>query len=256
MQPSTFSDAQIQTLVDQINTCGFAVLPAWASDGELGQLQDFVASAVTAAGNQYVALTGADAVAGSALHQWGQSAAFLDLCKRVAAKGAGMDSQESSVHQVLRCLIGERGQRESLIFHYDSYVLTAIMPVCMPEGEKSGDLLMLPSHRPVRRSYARNLLDKMLVDNQWSQRRLANRHAKHPEAFTRVHMTAGNMYLFWGYRSLHTNLPADPDAIRATAVFHYQNVHASSSLAAFIRQSLERLRPRRHHQPEPLTEQL
>jgi len=255
MQYQTFSDAQIETLVNAINTDGFAVLPGWATDAELSELQAMVTETVSTAGNQYVALSGSEAVAGSLLHEWGKSPSFLDLCQRVAAKGTGQLSAESGLHQVLRCLIGEQGQRESLIFHYDSFVLTTIMPVYMPEKIGTGDLIMIPNHRRIRKNYASNLIDKLLIDNRWSQRRLAKRHAKHADAFTQIRMRPGDMYLFWGYRSLHTNLPADPNSIRATAVFHYQNVHGYSSIANRIRQSLAQLKPRRAaHTGEPQTQ--
>ena len=250
MQYQKFSETQIETLVDAINTDGYAVLRGWASEVELAELQTMVSQAVSAAGNQYVALAGSQAVAGSLLHEWGSSPDFLDLCQRVVAKETGQRSSEPDLHQVLRCLIGERGQRESLIFHYDSFVLTAIMPVCMPENSDPGDLIMLPNHRPIRKNYALNLLDKLLIDNRWSQRRLARRHARHAEQFVRIRMRPGDMYLFWGYRSLHTNLPADPTVIRSTAVFHYQNVHGRSSLASRIRRSLAELKPKQASQLE------
>lgn len=245
MQYEIFSDAQIDALTDEINTNGFAVLRGWASDAELLELQALVIETVNAAGHQYVALTGSQAVAGSLLHEWGRSPDFLDLCQRIVTKGTGQRPTESSLHQVLRCLVGEQGHRESLIFHYDSFVLTTIMPVCMPDKSDPGDLLMLPNHRPIRQNYFLNLMDKLLIDNRWTQRRLAKRHASQPNAFIQVRMRPGDMYLFWGYRSLHTNLPADPSAIRATAVFHYQNVHGRSSLASRIRQSLVQLKPER-----------
>ena len=250
MQYQKFSETQIETLVDAINTDGYAVLRGWASDVELAELQAMVSQAVTAAGNQYVALTGSQAVAGSLLHEWGSSPDFLDLCQRVVTKGTGQQPREPDLHQVLRCLIGERGQRESLIFHYDSFVLTAIIPVCMPDQSDPGDLIMLPNHRPIRQNYALNLLDKLLIDNRWSQRRLARRHAKDAKAFVRIRMRPGDMYLFWGYRSLHTNLPADPTVIRSTAVFHYQNVHGRSSLASRIRRSLAEFKPKQAGQVE------
>ena len=41
----------------------------------------------------------------------------------------------------------------------------------------------------------------------------------------RIKMVPGNLYLFWGYRSVHTNEPCDPASIRATALFHYANPH-------------------------------
>ncbi|MEQ7920462.1 hypothetical protein ABQX22_14805 [Xanthomonas sp. WHRI 1810A] len=243
MPYTTFSDAQITRLIQTINQQGYAVLPDWASSEQLEQLKTLVVSAVAAAGNDYVALTGSEAVAGTPLQDWGTSRAFIDLCRRIVVGATGQEARDPGLQQTLRCLTGDGGRRESLIFHYDSFVLTTIMPVCMPDDGESGDLLMLPSRRPLRRHYALNLLDKLLVDNRWMQRRLAKRYATQAETFTRIRMLPGNLYLFWGYRSLHTNLPVAQDALRATAVFHYHNVHGSSSLANRIRSAVNRLKP-------------
>jgi len=246
MQYTTFSDEQIKALAQSIDQQGYAVLPAWASPAELEEVQGLVKRSVEAAGNSYVALTGHQAVAGTLLQEWGRSPVLLDLCKRIVAQATGRAANdgEEGIHQVLRCLVGDTGRRESMIFHYDSFVLTTIMPVCLPDGAK-GDLLMLPSKRPLRGSYAMNLIDKLKVDNRWSQRHLIKAWEQGSSRFTQVAMEPGNMYLFWGYRSLHTNLPADPNGIRATAVFHYDNLHGASSLAGRIRSSLAYVRPRR-----------
>ena len=238
MPYSTFSDAQVQSLIKAIDNDGYAVLPNWASTSQLKELQTLVTQTVAAAGNDYVALAGHQAVAGTPLHDWGGSRDFIDLCRRIVASATGEHSSDTRMTQTLRCLTGNGGRRESLIFHYDSFVLTTIMPVCMPENGERGDLLMLPNRRPLRRNYVRNLMDKVLVDNRWVQRLLKNRFARDDQAFTRIAMQPGHLYLFWGYRSLHTNLPVAEDALRATAVFHYHNVHGSSSLASRLRKAL------------------
>ncbi|WP_296254391.1 MULTISPECIES: hypothetical protein [unclassified Pseudomonas] len=238
MPYSTFSDAQVNSLIKAIDSDGYAVLPDWASPAQLKELQALVANAVAAAGNDYVALSGRQSVTGTPMYDWGNSRDFIDLCRRVVAGATGERSSDTSLTQTLRCLTGNGGRRESLIFHYDSFVLTTIMPVCMPETGERGDLLMLPNHRPIRRSYLRNLVDKVLVDNRWVQHYLKSRLKRDDQAFTRITMRPGHLYLFWGYRSLHTNMPVAEDALRATAVFHYHNVHGSSSLASRLRKSL------------------
>lgn len=244
MHYSTFSDIEVQSLTKAMDSDGYAVLPGWASPAQLKELQTLVTQAVAAAGNNYVALSGREAVQGTPLHEWGGSRDFIDLCRRIVAQATGERSEDTGMTQTLRCLTGDGGRRESMIFHYDSFVLTTIMPVFMPQEGERGDLLMIPSRRPIRRSYARNLLDKVLVDNPWVQRYLKNRFASDEQSFTRVTMQPGHMYLFWGYRSLHTNLPVAADALRATAVFHYHNVHGSSSLASRLRKSLGTLKGR------------
>ncbi|MGA3681238.1 hypothetical protein [Pseudomonas graminis] len=238
MPYTTFSEAQVQSLIKAIDSDGYAVLPGWASPSQLKALQALVARTVADCGNDYVALSGRAAVQGTPLHEWGTSRDFVDLCRRIVAGATGDRSSENGMTQTLRCLTGSGGRRESLIFHYDSFVLTTIMPVCMPTSGERGDLLMLPNRRPIRRTYFANLLDKVRVDNGWVQRRLRTKVARDEEAFTRIAMQPGHLYLFWGYRSLHTNMPVAEDALRATAVFHYHNVHGSSSLASRLRRSL------------------
>ncbi len=50
-------------------------------------------------------------------------------------------------------------------------------------------------------------------------------------------MKPGNIYLFWGYRSLHANLPVDPDYTRATMLYHFGDVHPKSIGNKFIKSS-------------------
>jgi hypothetical protein len=219
MPYTTFSEAQVKSLINAIESDGYAVLPDWASPSQLQSLQALVARTVAECGNDYVALSGRQPVQGTPLHEWGTSRDFIDLCRRIVAGVTGDRSSENGMTQTLRWL-------------------TTIMPVCMPTSGERGDLLMLPNRRPIRRTYFANLLDKVRVDNGWMQRRLRNRVARDDSAFTRIAMQPGHMYLFWGYRSLHTNMPVSEDALRATAVFHYQNVHGSSSLASRLRRSL------------------
>lgn len=253
MPYSTFSDAQIKSLTKAIDSDGYAVLPDWANAAQLKDLQGLVTQAVAAAGNDYVALSGRQAVKGTPLHDWGGSRDFLDLCRRITEGATGERSSDTTLTQTLRCLTGNGGRKESLIFHYDSFVLTTIMPVCMPESGERGDLLMLPNRRPLRRSYARNLMDKVLVDNKWVQRYLKKKFANNGQTFTRIAMQPGHLYLFWGYRSLHTNLPVAENALRATAVFHYHNVHGSSSLASRLRKSLGTVKGQPAHEDVPQT---
>jgi hypothetical protein len=253
MPYSTFSDAQIKSLIRAIDSDGYAVLPDWANAAQLKDLQGLVTQAVAAAGNDYVALSGRQAVKGTPLYDWGGSRDFIDLCRRITQGATGERSSDTTLTQTLRCLTGDGGRKESLIFHYDSFVLTTIMPICMAEEGERGDLLMLPNRRPLRRSYAHNLMDKLLVDNKWVQRYLKKKFADDGETFTRISMQPGHLYLFWGYRSLHTNLPVAENALRATAVFHYHNVHGSSSLASRLRKLVGSVKGQPVHEDVPQT---
>ena len=164
-----------------------------------------------------------------------QNEAFKSLCRRLYELGTGERAPDVEFYQIFRCLQGRSGQAHSYRFHYDSYVLTALLPVVIPNAGRRGDLLVLPNTRRVRRLYLTNLLDKLLVDNAISQRILraaARRRRLNTVAIT---MQPGNIYFFWGYRSVHTNEPCDPDKLRATALLHYGDPHRNSRARQWLR---------------------
>jgi hypothetical protein len=229
------SEDAIDELVSSIDQVGYGVIPNYLGEHRVGELRRFVEQAVVAAGNQYVSFTGTGELADTALERMARSTIFRRLCTRVFERATGKPAPDEGYHQILRCLTGSSGQQHSLRFHYDSYVLTALLPIHVPEGQRSGELLMIPNFRSVRNWYARNLIDKALLDNPFTQRLLRFLTEANSLRLLRLKMVPGNLYLFWGYRSIHTNEPCDPDKIRATALFHYVDPHSGSRLKRFLR---------------------
>ncbi len=231
------TEQALQHLIGDMNTAGYAVVQDFIDSDTLRSLQAYVRDRVAEAGGEYVAPTGAPALLGSGLDEIGRAPAFLGLLAALYEKDRGNRPQPPYPHQVLRCLSGATGVPHSYLFHFDSFVVTALLPIEIPASGRSGDLIMWPNLRPVRSSYFGNLVDKLLLDNmvtQWLLRRLWQSTAM---GFTRIKMIPGNLYLFWGYRSLHANEPCDTDKIRATALFHLGDPHAQSNLARRLRRA-------------------
>jgi hypothetical protein len=181
-------------------------------------------------GGEYAVLTGKAEIADTLLERIGAAPGFLNFMHRVYENGRGHAAPSQSMYQVLRCLSGTSGLRQAYFFHYDSYVVTALLPIIIPQEGLTGDLVMKPNHRRVRTTYLANLIDKMLVDNQFAQKHFRCQAKSLQGGFTKVRIVPGNLYLFWGYRSLHANEPCDPKVIRATALFHFGDPHADSWL--------------------------
>jgi hypothetical protein len=227
---SAVSDEIVEDLVRDMDKLGVAILPNFVPARELAELQAFVEGAVEAAGGQYVVFNGKDAVSGTLLERISDSAVFQSLAHRVYERGSGQSAPNQSVYQVLRCLKGETGARHAYIFHFDSFVLTVLLPIVIPSQGRMGHLVMAPNIRPIRRSYLGNLIDKVLLDNALTQQLLKLSLRFGWPKFQRIRMVPGNLYLFWGYRSLHTNEACDPENIRATALYHFGDPHAASPL--------------------------
>ncbi len=229
------TDETVATLVRAIDTQGFGCLPGYISSDALAEMRAFVSDAVVRSQGEYVGFTGRAAVAGTAFDALSRSEEFRSLMRRIYEVGTGQAPPEVDFYQVLRCLTGRSGTRHALNFHYDSYLVTALIPVDIPTTGKTGDLVMLPNTRRIRKSYYANIFDKLLLDNRLSQSLLKALMALRLLPLVRIRPVPGNIYFFWGYRSIHTNEACDPDKVRATALFHYANPHAADRLSAKLR---------------------
>ena len=69
---------------------------------------------------------------GYAARQAAASPAFVNLLHLVYEQGSGHAAPKQSLYQVLRCLNGKSGLKHAFCFHYDSYVVTALLPVIIP----------------------------------------------------------------------------------------------------------------------------
>lgn len=223
------SDTDIQRLIEQVDAEGIGFLPDFVSPETLASMRRFVEQKVAENNGQYVALTltgGPETPFAPVL----QSPAFLDLMGRIYKKTTNKEPPKQSLYNVLRCVKGDTGGGQSYFFHYDSYRITALLPVVIPQGDKAGHLIIRRQRRPVRRSYLHNLVDKIFLDNQFRQRLLRRNAKAGSKAFREIVLTPGNLYFFWGYSTVHANGDCDPTQLRATALTHFGDPHMSSSL--------------------------
>lgn len=219
----------------QIDRDGFAVIDDYVSSEELHRAQEFVRQSVRGNGGNYLAITGSECLGDTFLQRWPRDPDFLALCRGIYQSSLGKPAPEPIFYQILRCLSGELAAANSLNFHYDSYLLTALIPILMPERGQSGDLLIIPNMRKLRAHYATNFLDKILLDNPLSQAALRHLYRRGHGSIKHLKLKPGGLYLFNGYRSIHTNEACDPDAIRSTAILHYLDPHADSRLKRLLR---------------------
>ena len=224
------SPRMVKDLASAIDEDGFACLTDYVEPGRLSQMRSFVSDAIAKSRGRYASFTGAEEMAGSSLDDMARSPSFNGLMRGIYEAGTGRPAPDTGFYQVLRCLSGEDVTTHSLRFHYDSYVLTALIPIEIPSSGRKGDLLIIPNARKIRNSYAANLMDKVLLDNSLSQTWFKRKAAKPASDIVRLSLVPGNLYFFWGYRSIHTNEACDPDKVRATALFHYANPHEGSMM--------------------------
>lgn len=224
-----------KSLADSMDRQGFACLSNCLSDSDLEQLRLRVSSAGLDSTGKYAVLQDRKTFGETALAKIPASPEFRLLCRRLLKLATHNTTTEMDFYQVVRCLNGEVGRKNSYFFHYDTYVLTVLIPIMIPQMGERGDLVLFPNVRGIRQSYLRNLLDKFLVDNPLSQWALKLAAKRKTCGATVVAMKPGNIYFFWGYRSIHANEPCDPNQIRATALLHFGDPYKGNHARTFLR---------------------
>ena len=235
MRIPEISDATVTDLVADIERQGFGVIPDFVAADDLARIRRFVAEAIRKSGGEYAGFVGPEGVDNSGLNELAGSPLFVQMMEQIYECGTGRKAPKQDLYQVLRCLSGKTARTHSYLFHYNSYVVTMLIPIEIPTAGQTGDFLMLPNTRGIRKARILNLIDKVLLDNAVSQWALRNLTARGIIRLTRIKMIPGNAYFFWGYRSIHTNEPCDPDRVRATALFHFANPHAGAAVFAIPR---------------------
>lgn len=228
-------DATAKRLVADMDSQGHGMIEGALSSDALAELRAYVDTQAARHNNQYFAYHGYQALEGSALAALGKSPDFVASLGRLHQLATGHAPASRQVFPVLRCVQGGSGLKESNAYHYDATLITMLIPIFTPtEGEQRGDLVMFPNLRRVRGSVLFNIVEKAVLQNTFTRRLLTWGIQRQWFRPTTLRIVPGNVYLFWGYRSLHANEPCSPQFCRATALMHYGDPHAGSLATRLI----------------------
>lgn len=148
----------------------------------------------------------------------------------------GREANDAPVH-VLRC-VGSRMAAQSYLRHFDSHVLTVLIPLqCAPDGDQNGDLIVHMRRceplAPLIHLFTKAWLffehglpfglRRALVNSGWSMR-----HCQ------RIRCVPGNAYVFNGFVTLHHNLHV-ANGERRSLIIHYYDAGLEARLRTMLR---------------------
>lgn len=223
-------DLTAQDLYKKLNLDGIVEIPAFVSSEDLIKAQNIAKEAIESSGTEYRAFSNDEGPEGHFLNELLQKFGLQKTCHSICEFADGVDYSNAETLLVWRNFRGRASQGHVLKFHYDSYIISALIPILIPEEGKRGDFLIIPNTRKVRKSYVVNLLDKLMLDNILTQWFLKLLYFGRSSFIKKIQLNPGSLYIFWGYRSIHTNDNVDGDKMRSTAIFHCLNPHAENSL--------------------------
>ncbi|QUT05671.1 hypothetical protein KFK14_22430 [Sphingobium phenoxybenzoativorans] len=216
----------------ELDQNGFACIENAIDPKWIEEAQSYVNGLVSEKGRRYFALTWPSRNKGTPPHTLGADPDIQALMGELARIGCPSAATDEEIYTVLRVVAGASGEGKSLIYHYDKYVITALVPVFIPPGpkRKSGELLIFPNKRRYRAFAWLNILEKAIVQSGWYRRRVTDKLPADDSELDIKILKPGNLYFFWGYRTYHTNFPVSEDVVRATMLLHHGDPHPSSLL--------------------------
>lgn len=172
---------------------------------------------------------------GGAFAEMAATPGFVDLLSNLARRGHSKAAVEGfELRDVLRIIAGDEATKGSFEFHYDATVVTAVMPLYIPEGPPgtTGELIAIPNRRRYRGSAVTDIVEKLLLQNPIAFKLYRKRYGAGKRNV--VLLKPGNLYFFWGYRTFHGNLPCQPGHKRATLLFHFGDPHSGHPLTEAV----------------------
>ncbi|MFY1667356.1 hypothetical protein [Pseudomonas sp. Pseu.R1] len=222
-------------LADEIDANGFAKLSGAVNDTDLQQLRTWTDEQAQKHHGEYFAYHGEGMLGESLLASYWADPRFKSLLAGLYRHAAQRDPLSDRIFPVLRCVQGDIGKRESNAFHYDASLVTALIPVFIPtEGEERGDLMLFPNIRRVRSWVLFNVIEKALLQNKLARSWIIKGMQRNWLKPYILRLEPGNVYFFWGYRTLHANKTCSPGLKRATALFHFGDPHTGSLATRLI----------------------
>ena len=145
------------------------------------------------------------------------------VARRWAAATFGREFAGEPLY-ILRCA-DRRTPAQSYLRHFDSHILTLLIPLQLAEaGERSGDLIVYRlQRRPV--SVIANVPTKarLFIEHGLpllTRRALVERD-RSSGLCVRIACTPGNVYVFNGFLTMHTNLDVESGARRSLIIHYY-----------------------------------
>ena len=122
-------------------------------------------------------------------------------------------------------------EKVSYRYHFDAHLFTVLVPIIIPEREKShnGDLIIFPNIRKVINSLYLNIIQKIIFQNRFTKFLLKNNYIFKNKSVL-LKLKPGNVYIFYGYRTLHGNQSIDYRDVRATLLLHFYDIFNDSKL--------------------------
>lgn len=226
-----------QEIKKNIDTKGYHVEENFFSNLEVKVLRNFVDTKLKENNYQYFFLT-SNTIENNLLNNKVFFEKIDKLLKSLTIEFVKKINPKDEIYKVLRVVTGKKSNKVSLKYHFDAHLLTLLIPIYIPNRENSenGNLVIYRNLRKLHTNMLRNIIEKIFFQSWLFSKILNLNYVKKKLNEHILKLNPGNIYIFNGFRTLHTNLNIDPADIRATLLVHYHDVFADSFLVKLNRE--------------------
>lgn len=227
-----------EKIFQKLNHSGVAFIKNVISLKDLNNLQNIVKNSISKNGERYFTILNP---LNKEFNLLKEDKEFFLLSKNISEKKLSRTIRKEDFLSVLRVITGDKTKEKSYQFHFDAYILTILIPIFIPQTQSdNGHLILYPNLRKKIRYSFINFLEKIFYQNYLSRTIIKNLLKKSVNKNI-IKLKPGNIYFFWGYQSLHANLPIDPKLLRSTLLLHFGTVHDNSFADKFIKKFRHRM---------------
>lgn len=213
---------------NNIEKKGYIELKNFIKKKQLLILRKFVIQKLKENNNQYFFLT-SESKEKTILHKSSLFNKTEDLLKKITLQFGKKINKKEKLYKVLRVVTGKKSKKVSLDYHFDAHLLTLLIPLYIPKrrGSDNGNLVIFKNLRKLTNNIYKNIVQKLFYQSYFFKIFFINTGLIKGEI---LNLVPGNVYIFNGFRTLHTNLQINPIDIRATILVHYHDIFINSYL--------------------------
>ena len=221
-----------EKIFQKLNDFGFHSIENAVSQKDLIFLQKIVKNLIHKNGQRYFTLINP---INKEFHFIKEDSEFLSLAQNISERKLGRKIEKNDRLSVLRVITGNKISEQSFKFHFDAYILTILVPINIPNsGKNDGHLILFPNLRKKTRYSFLNFVEKIFYQNAIT-RTIIKFFANFNINKYLIKLKPGNLYFFWGYQSLHANMPINRTLLRSTLLLHFGTVHDKSKINNLIK---------------------
>ena len=140
-------------------------------------------------------------------------------------------------YKVIRIVSGKKQKKQANLYHFDAHLITILIPIIIPNNKNNlnGDLVLFPNLRKLHKNIYLNILQKIFFQNFIIRHLLSTKYFKKLFKYKILKIKPGNLYVFFGFNSLHGNLEIEETSTRATLLIHAYDVFENSKLVKINR---------------------